>query len=54
MEIKSKDKKKAYKRPEIKSEKLNVYGASCNGTTKGGRKASTTAIPACRSNRLNS
>lgn len=46
--------KKKYVKPEIKSEKLNAYGAACNGTSSGGRKASTVAVPACNSKKLNS
>ncbi|MCF8059997.1 MAG: hypothetical protein K9K67_11920 [Bacteriovoracaceae bacterium] len=55
-----KDKKKSnmpkkYKKPEIKSEKLLAFAASCNGNNTGGRKA-TVAGPVnfCRANRLNS
>lgn len=46
---------KKYEKPQISSEKLLAFAASCNGTTKGGRKA-TVAGPVnfCRSNRLNS
>ncbi len=46
---------KKYEKPEISSEKLLAFAASCNGTDKGGRKA-TVAGPVnfCRSNRLNS
>jgi hypothetical protein len=47
-------KKKQYKKPTIKSEKLNTYGAVCNGTTAGGRKATSGPPNPCRSNRLNS
>lgn len=55
-----KDKRKSnlpmkYKKPEIKSEKLLAFAASCNGNNSGGRKA-TVAGPVnfCRANRLNS
>lgn len=44
--------KKPYRRPSIKSEKLNSYGAVCNGTTNGGRKAATTGPSFCNSTRL--
>jgi len=46
---------KEYQKPQIKSEKLLAFAASCNGNTTGGRKA-TVAGPVnfCRSNRLNS
>ncbi|HXH76822.1 MAG TPA: hypothetical protein VNJ08_17770 [Bacteriovoracaceae bacterium] len=45
-------KKKPYNKPEIQSEKLNSYGALCNGTTLAGRKASTTAPSFCNSAKL--
>ena len=45
----------SYQRPTIKSEKLLAFAASCNGTTKGGRKATVSGpVNFCRSNRLNS
>jgi len=47
-------KKKKYIKPELTSEKLNAYGALCNGTTSGGRKASSGAPNFCNSRRLNS
>lgn len=46
--------KKKYIKPEIASEKLNSYGALCNGTTTGGRKASTTAPAFCGATKRNS
>jgi len=46
--------KKKYIKPAIASEKLNSYGALCNGTTTGGRKASTTAPAFCGSTKRNS
>ncbi len=46
--------KKKYVKPQIKSEELNSYGAICNGTTNGGRKASSLAPAFCNSKRLNS
>lgn len=46
--------KKPYKKPEIISEKLNAYGASCNGSSTGGRKSSTSAPSFCNSRKLNS
>ncbi|OIQ19904.1 MAG: hypothetical protein BM556_05300 [Bacteriovorax sp. MedPE-SWde] len=46
--------KKPYSKPEIESEKLNTYGAVCNGTFNGGRKASTAPPTPCRASRLNS
>ncbi len=45
-------KKKPYVKPQLLSEKLNSYGAVCNGTTAGGRKASSTGPAFCNSNRL--
>ena len=47
-------KRKEYKKPKLISEKLNAYGALCNGSTSGGRKASTGAPSFCNSRRLNS
>lgn len=46
---------KEYQKPQVKSEKLLAFAASCNGSASGGRKA-TVAGPVnfCRSNRLNS
>ncbi len=51
---KEQKKKKVYKSPKIESEVLNTYGAVCNGTFKGGRKASTAAPNPCNASRLNS
>lgn len=48
------NKKRAYIKPQIQSEKLNSYGAVCNGTTSGGRKASTIGPAFCNASRLNS
>ena len=47
-------KKKVYIKPDVESEDLTVYGAACNGTTKGGRKASTGAVPPCNATKLTS
>lgn len=47
-------KKRTYVKPQIQSEKLNSYGAVCNGTTIGGKKASTAGPAFCNSGRLNS
>lgn len=41
-----------YQSPEIESEDLLAFAASCNGTTAGQRKAST--VNGCKANRLNS
>lgn len=46
--------KKEYTPPTIESEDLNTYGAVCNGTTNGGRKASSAPPNPCNSSRLNS
>jgi hypothetical protein len=48
------DIKKTYIKPQIISEKLNSYGAICNATTTGGRKASSTGPAFCNASRLNS
>lgn len=48
------DKKRVYIKPQIQSEKLNSYGALCNGTSVGGRKASTTGPGFCNAGKLNS
>jgi len=50
----SKAEKKKYIKPAMVSEKLNSYGALCNGTTTGGRKASTTAPAFCNATKRNS
>lgn len=47
-------KKKTYVKPKIQSDKLNSYGALCNGTTTAGRKASVTGPSFCNAGRLNS
>ena len=47
-------KKKKYIKPEIISENLVSFGALCNGTTVGQRKASTGSPNFCNSRRLNS
>lgn len=47
-------KKRNYVKPQIQSEKLNSYGAVCNGTTVGGRKASTAGPAFCNASKLNS
>lgn len=46
--------KKTYTPPTIETEDLNTYGAVCNGSAKGGRKASTSATVPCNASRLNS
>ncbi|MCM2323267.1 MAG: hypothetical protein NDJ90_08385 [Oligoflexia bacterium] len=43
--------KKPYEKPAIASEALTAVAALCNGTTGGGRKATT---PACTASRLKS
>lgn len=47
-------KKRPYVKPEIESEDLLTYGALCNGSTNGGRKASTGAPNFCNSKKLTS
>jgi hypothetical protein len=47
-------KKRSYVKPQIQSEKLNSYGAVCNGTTIAGRKASSSGPAFCNAARLNS
>ena len=51
---KTKKSKKKYIKPELKSEDLNAYGAVCNGTASGGRKAVAGPPTFCNSSRLNS
>lgn len=48
--------KKKYEKPSIESEDLNIYGAVCNGTTRGGRKATAdiNPPPICNVSKLNS
>jgi len=46
--------KKPYIKPELISEKLMTFGAVCNGSSTGGRKAATGAPNFCRANRLSS
>ena len=53
-QLKTLKKKKKYIKPEIISEDLNVFGASCNGSTNGNRKSSTAAPNFCNASRLNS
>lgn len=46
---------KEYSKPEVQSENLMAFAASCNGTTTGGRKASVGApAPFCNARKLNS
>jgi hypothetical protein len=48
-------KPKTYQKPEVFSEKLLAFAASCNGSTNGGRKSTVSGpVHFCRSNRLNS
>ena len=46
--------KKPYVSPTIETEDMTVYGAACNGTNRGGRKAATTDVPPCNSSKLTS
>lgn len=43
-------KKKQYNKPKLKSEKITMFGALCNGSSSGGRKQSTAA--GCNSAKL--
>lgn len=52
MSTESNKRKKKYKKPEIKKEPLVTFGAVCNGTTSGQRKASTAPPASCNSARL--
>jgi hypothetical protein len=47
-------KKKKYIKPKIETETLTIYGAVCDGTTVGSRKASVGGPAFCNSARLNS
>jgi hypothetical protein len=47
-------KKKKYIKPEVQTETLTIYGAVCDGTTVGSRKASVGGPSFCNSARLNS
>lgn len=44
-------KKRQYEKPRVRSESLTAVAAVCNGTSTGGRKATS---PACNTNRLKS
>ncbi len=44
--------KKKYISPKIMSEELMAFGALCNGSTGGGRKASTGAPNFCNTSKL--
>lgn len=46
--------RRKYQKPQIQSEKLNSYGAICNGTSTGGRKATVAGPSFCNAGRLNS
>ena len=47
-------KKKKYIKPKVETETLTIYGAACDGTTSGSRKASVAPPSFCNSARLNS
>ena len=47
-------KKRPYERPEIETEELLTFGALCNGTASGGRKAATGAPTFCNAKKLTS
>ena len=44
--------KKKYKKPGLRTENLMTFGALCNGSTNGGRKASTGAPDFCNASKL--
>jgi hypothetical protein len=46
--------RRPYTAPEIRSEPLIAFGALCNGTSIGGRKASTGAPNFCNAAKLKS
>lgn len=52
MTTESKKTKKKYKKPEMKKEPLVTFGAVCNGTTSGQRKAATAPPASCNPVRL--
>ncbi|MCM2279396.1 MAG: hypothetical protein NDJ89_15075 [Oligoflexia bacterium] len=45
------DKRKPYQKPALRSESLTAVAALCNGSSTGGRKATT---PTCNASRLKS
>ncbi|MBK25440.1 MAG: hypothetical protein CME70_15705 [Halobacteriovorax sp.] len=47
-------KKRPYEKPEVESEELLTFGALCNGSASGGRKASTGGPNFCNSKKLTS
>ena len=53
-DLESVKKKKKYESPSIETEELTTYGAACNSTRRGGRKASTGEVPPCNPARLTS
>jgi len=50
----AKKEKLSYSKPTIKSEPLTTVAALCNGTTSGGRKATTGAPNFCNAGKLKS
>ena len=44
--------KKKYKKPSVRSEEIMTFGALCNGTMSGQRKASTGAPDFCNNMKL--
>ncbi|MEQ1878571.1 MAG: hypothetical protein ABL958_18155 [Bdellovibrionia bacterium] len=44
--------KKQYEPPKVESESLMAFGALCNGSTSGGRKASTGGPNFCNASKL--
>lgn len=51
---KKENKKRTYVKPRIQSEKLNSYGAICNGVPGGGKKAATAGPAFCNASKLSS
>ena len=51
-DTKVKTKKKKYKKPILKKEKVMAFGAGCNGMAVGGRKASAGAPDFCSASKL--
>jgi hypothetical protein len=50
--INNEKKKKSYIKPQINTEELIGFGALCNGSASGGRKASSGAPNFCKAGRL--
>ncbi|MCB0340768.1 MAG: hypothetical protein H6626_11225 [Pseudobdellovibrionaceae bacterium] len=48
----NKKQKKKYKKPQVKSEDLMTFGASCNGMATGGRKSTAGPPDNCNASKL--